>query len=169
MDLLISYLPDNECNPLLSPRNWAQMMSDIIPAGAAYRGIKEASAVWKGRAFSRSTVPNSKIDALNDASKTAFEAAKNHINIWTPKDKHLLVTTARKSAQFNTANIENVRGLVKEALTSPNAKFMVNNQDNSFRVVADMGRIIGTKKQTAIRISIGSDGKIWNAFPVNHH
>ncbi|WP_241574257.1 RHS repeat-associated core domain-containing protein, partial [Rosenbergiella nectarea] len=48
MDYFISYLPDNECNPLLSPRNWAQTMSDFIPAGAVYRGIKEASAAWKG-------------------------------------------------------------------------------------------------------------------------
>ncbi|WP_241649429.1 hypothetical protein [Rosenbergiella collisarenosi] len=168
MGRLISYLPDNECNPLLSPRNWAQMMSYVIESGITYKGIRSGYKVWKGRAFSRSTVPNSKIGALNDASKTAFEATKNHINIWAQKYKYLLGTTARKSAQFNTANIENVRGLVKEALTSPNAKFMVNNEDNSFRVVADMGRVIGTKKQTAIRISIGSDGKIWNAFPVNH-
>ena len=59
----------------------------------------------------------------------------------------MLGTTARKSAQFNTANIDNVRGLVKEALASPNAKFMVNNEDNSFRVVTDMGRVIGTKNR----------------------
>ncbi|MBT0721501.1 hypothetical protein HGT70_09415 [Rosenbergiella collisarenosi] len=50
MDYLISYLPDNECNPLLSPRNWAQMMSDIVPAGTAYRGIRSGYKVWKGRA-----------------------------------------------------------------------------------------------------------------------
>ncbi|WP_241602304.1 RHS repeat domain-containing protein, partial [Rosenbergiella nectarea] len=47
MDYLFSYLPDNECNPLLSPRNWAQTMSDFIPAGEVYKRIKEASAVWK--------------------------------------------------------------------------------------------------------------------------
>ncbi len=169
MDYLISYLPDNECNPLLSPQRWANAMTYAVGIGITHKGIKAGYKVWKGRAFSRSTVPNSKIGALNDASKTAFEATKNHINIWAPKDKYLLGTTARKSAQFNTANIENVRGSVKEALTSPNAEFMVNNGDNSFRVVTDMGRVIGTKKQTVIRISIGSDGKIWNAFPVNHY
>jgi len=80
----------------------------------------------------------------------------------------LFGTTAKRNAKFNTANIGEVRALVKEALMSPNAKFMVNKEADSFRVVVDMGRVIGTEGQTVIRISVGSDGKIWNAFPVKH-
>lgn len=57
--------------------------------------------------------------------------------------------------------------LVKDALNSPNALFLPHNQPGSFRVVADLGKPIGTKGQTSVRIIVGEDGKIWNAFPVN--
>ena len=76
-------------------------------------------------------------------------------------------TTANRSAQFNTSDISDIQHLVKEALNSPSAKFIPNNVDGSFRVVVDMGRPVGTKGQTSIRVIIGNDGKIWNAFPVN--
>lgn len=54
-----------------------------------------------------------------------------------------------------------------EALRSPNASFMANDVDNSFRVVTDLGRGVGSKGQTFLRIIIGDNGKLWNAFPVN--
>ena len=112
-------------------------------------------------------IPNNNWGALDNASKTAFDAAKNNVTTWTPKDKHMVGTIANRSAQFNTNNVSDIQNLVKEALNSPNAKFIPNNVDGSFRVVVDMNKPIGTKGQTSIRIIIGNDGKIWNAFPVN--
>ncbi|MBX4134248.1 hypothetical protein JMI89_11485 [Frischella sp. Ac48] len=112
-------------------------------------------------------IPNNNWGALDNASKIAFDAAKNNVTTWTPKDKHMVGTTANRSAQFNTNNVSDIQNLVKEALNSPNAKFLPNNVDGSFRVVVDMNKPIGTKGQTSIRIIIGNDGKIWNAFPVN--
>ncbi|WP_176700584.1 hypothetical protein [Gilliamella sp. App4-10] len=54
-------------------------------------------------------------------------------------------------------------------MDSSKASFIPNNIEGSFRVVVDMGRQIDTKEQTKIKVIIGNDGKIWNAFPVNSH
>lgn len=110
---------------------------------------------------------NGSWDAIDNASKTAFNSAKNDVASWTPKDKHIIGTSASRSAQFNTNNLEKIRTLVKDALNSPSALFLPNSQPSSFRVVADLGKLIGTKQQTSVRIIVGEDGKIWNAFPVN--
>ncbi|WP_024550140.1 VENN motif pre-toxin domain-containing protein [Siccibacter turicensis] len=110
---------------------------------------------------------NGSWDAIDAASKTAFNSAKNDVANWTPKDKHMIGTSASRSAQFNTNSLEEIRTLVKDALNSPDALFLPNNQPGSFRVVADLGMPIGTKGQTSVRIIVGEDGKIWNAFPVN--
>ncbi|HKS33163.1 MAG TPA: hemagglutinin repeat-containing protein, partial [Enterobacteriaceae bacterium] len=112
-------------------------------------------------------VKNGSWDAIDNASKTAFNSAKNDVANWTPKDKHMTGTSASRSAQFNTNNAEEIRTLVKDALNSPNALFLPNNQPGSFRVVVDFGKPIGTKGQTSVRVIVGEDGKIWNAFPVN--
>jgi exosome complex RNA-binding protein Rrp4 len=44
---------------------------------------------------------------------------------------------------------------------------MANDVDDSFRVVTDLGREVGSKGQTSVRVIVGNNGKIWNAFPVN--
>ncbi|WP_239367145.1 hypothetical protein, partial [Snodgrassella communis] len=132
---------------------------------------KEAANAGKGAngniAKQETIVKNNSWVALDDASKTAFGASKNSIDTWIPKDKHMVGTAATRSAQFNTNNVSEIRSIVREALDSPNANFLPNNIDGSFRVVVDLGRPIGTKGQTSIRVIIGNDGKIWNAFPVN--
>ncbi|MDZ9115801.1 hypothetical protein SNC47_12835 [Escherichia coli] len=74
---------------------------------------------------------NENWNALNEASKTAFDAAKNNVASWTPKDKHMVGTTANRSAQFNTSDISDIQHLVKKALNSPSAKFIPNNVDGS--------------------------------------
>ncbi|MDT4329330.1 hypothetical protein ACQE3E_07055 [Methylomonas sp. MED-D] len=104
--------------------------------------------------------------ALANASSSAFKAADNVV-AWTPKNKHLLDSTAQRAAKFNTNSFDDIQSVVAEALRSPNAKFMTNNVDDSFRVVIDLGREIGSKGQTSVRVIVGNDGKIWNAFPVN--
>ncbi len=45
--------------------------------------------------------------------------------------------------------------------------FKINDSEKlSFRFEVNLGKKIGTKGETKIRIVIGYDGKIWTAFPV---
>lgn len=67
----------------------------------------------------------------------------------------MVSTTAKRSAKFATDSPEEVRNIVQEALTSPNAVFETNNQDDSFRVIAALGRVVVTKGQTKVRVSVG--------------
>ncbi|MBE0367045.1 hypothetical protein [Pseudoalteromonas aurantia] len=102
--------------------------------------------------------------ALANASKAAYKAADN-IAGWVPKNKHLLDSTAKRARKFNSNSLNDVRSIVQEALRSPDTKFMPN-PDGGFRVVTDLGRKIGSKGETSIRIAVGENGKIWTAFPV---
>src|ERR1700740_3082764 len=59
------------------------------------------------------------------------------------------------------------KAVVREALTSPNAQFLPNGTDpNSFRVVTDLGRVVGSKGETVVRVVVDFSGKIWTALPV---
>ena len=174
----VSYWKDIEAiskvsdRPLLEVKKeyiWALIADSVSKSLAAAMGYNanagKGTTATTGK--QEAIIPNNNWGALDNASKTAFDAAKNNVTTWTPKDKHMVGTTANRSAQFNTNNVSDIQNLVKEALNSPNAKFLPNNVDGSFRVVVDMNKPIGTKGQTSIRIIIGNDGKIWNAFPVN--
>lgn len=79
----------------------------------------------------------------------------------------MLSSTAKRAAKFNTNNIKNIRAIVSEALKKSDANFLPNNVEGSFRVVTNLGRVIGSKGQTSVRVIVGNNGKIWNAFPVN--
>ncbi|EMD9247083.1 hemagglutinin repeat-containing protein [Cronobacter dublinensis] len=159
--------------------NVAGILFGVFVPAKVLSGEKSASTVSTGKGTVTSVandvsdssreqlVKNGYWDAIDNASKTAFNSAKNDVSNWTPKDKHMIGTSASRAAQFNTNNLEEIRMLVKDALNSPNALFLPNNQPGSFRVVADLGKPIGTKGQTSVRIIVGEDGKIWNAFPVN--
>ncbi|EMA8657002.1 hemagglutinin repeat-containing protein, partial [Cronobacter dublinensis] len=159
--------------------NVAGILFGVFVPAKVLSGEKSASTVFTGKGTVTSVandvsdssreqlVKKGYWDAIDNASKTAFNSAKNDVSNWTPKDKHMIGTSASRAAQFNTNNLEEIRMLVKDALNSPNALFLPNNQPGSFRVVADLGKPIGTKGQTSVRIIVGEDGKIWNAFPVN--
>ena len=41
-----------------------------------------------------------------------------------------------------------------------------NHPNDTFRVVSDLGREVGTKGQTRIRSVLSIDGRVINAFPV---
>ncbi|WP_241595320.1 hypothetical protein [Rosenbergiella epipactidis] len=47
IDYLISYLPDNECNPLLSPQRWANAMTYAVGIDVTHKGIRSGYKVWK--------------------------------------------------------------------------------------------------------------------------
>lgn len=104
---------------------------------------------------------------LADASKAAYRAADT-IEDFIPKDKHLLGGGSQSKARFNTSDIGETQAIIQEALRSPNAIFLPNaNIPGTFRVVADLGREIGVKGQNSVRVIVGMDGKVINAFPVH--
>lgn len=104
---------------------------------------------------------------MRESSEAAFKAADD-VASWVPKNKHLLGGGSQSKARFATSNIDEVRGIVQEALRSTNARFLPNpNVPGTFRVVTDLGRSIGVKGQQAVRAIVGLDGKVINAFPVH--
>jgi hypothetical protein len=104
--------------------------------------------------------------ALNDSSDAAFQAADD-VGSWTPKNKHILSGGSQSKGRFITDDTDAIRSLVSEGLNSPNAMFLPNALEGSFRVVTDMGRVIGVKGQTFLRTIVGLDGKVINSFPVH--
>ena len=103
---------------------------------------------------------------LEEASRVAFRASENLGSIFI-KNKHLTSEATGKFAKFATTDIKTAQRWVREALRSPNAKFLPNDEiPNTFKVVTDLGRPVGTKGQTSIRAIVGFDNRVINAFPV---
>lgn len=108
-----------------------------------------------------------RVSLLKDISKAAYRAA-DRIQAWHPKNKHLRSSAARTKAKFNTDDFREIRDIVEEALRSERAMYMPNQIDGTFRVVTDIGRIVGVKGQTSVRVIVGLDGRVINAFPVHN-
>lgn len=127
----------------------------------------------KNRLNKEELLKSKAVDLKNASNlKMAREAAahaKNNVNKWNPKDIHLESGFQKSKARFNTDDKDKVRAMVKDALQSNSPRYMNNPSDSngtSFRVIADMKRPVGTKGQTKIRVAVGMDGVILNAFPV---
>jgi hypothetical protein len=93
----------------------------------------------------------------------AMSEAVNQASEFVVPQKHLPEAGGRW-AKFVEGT--NPNDLVREALNGGTAKITTNTVADSYKVVADLGRTIGTKGETSIRVIIGKDGKIWTAFPV---
>lgn len=93
--------------------------------------------------------------------------AADNIGSWVPKNKHLLGGGSQSKNRFNTANLAEIRAIVADGLRSPGANFLPNNRaDDTFRVVVDVGRPVGVRGETRVRIIVAPDGQVLNAFPV---
>jgi RHS repeat-associated protein len=107
------------------------------------------------------------LGALDDASSAAFRAA-NNVSDFTVGLKH----QPWASGGWNRFAVGvDQSAVIREALTSNTATFRPNYvggvlSEDSFRVVTDLGQVIGTNGETAIRVVVGNDGTIWTAFPV---
>lgn len=124
----------------------------------------------KGTLFFETTTAAStlvdKSTSLFNASESAYRASVN-IKNWLPKDKHMINSTAKKSAKFDTNDPLIVKDRVIEALRSPNATFLPNgSSSNSYQIITDMNRVIGTKGQTSLKVVVDKNGNIWTAYPV---
>lgn len=66
-------------------------------------------------------------------------------------------------AQF--AEGVNPNAMLRAALRSPNARFLANDAE-SFKVVTDLGRVVGSKGQTGVRAVVDYLGHVVTWFPV---
>ncbi len=100
---------------------------------------------------------------LDDASRAAFDAADD-IGSFSVKLKHLPGSGGRYN-KFDYGVDPNAA--IQEALRSDAAQFLPNpNLPDTFRVVTDLGRPIGTRGESTLRVIVGLDGQVINAFPV---
>ena len=103
------------------------------------------------------------LDKLSQAANYAASKVKN----FALSAKHLL-NAGGNYAKFNTSSVNTAKSWIQQALRSKNAVFMPNGtSETSFRIYTDMGRVIGSKGQTILKIVLDQGGKIWTAYPVN--
>ena len=101
---------------------------------------------------------------LKIASKAAFKAASK-VGIFSVPLKHL-ANAGGRYAKFATTNTSQIQNWISQALRSSNAFFYPNNSSDSFYIIADIGKTIGTKGEHFIKVVFDTTGKIWTAFPV---
>jgi hypothetical protein len=64
--------------------------------------LKTLSKAGKGGNLAKqeTIVQNNNWGALDDVSKTVFNASKNNLDTWVPKDKHMVGTSATRTVQY---------------------------------------------------------------------
>lgn len=99
---------------------------------------------------------------LKAASNAAFKAkpAKG-FNI----NKHLNSAGGRHS-KFISDSVDDIVSMAQKGLRSQNILIKTNKAAKSWQIIVDVGQVVGTKGQTAIRVIVGYGGKIWTMFPV---
>ena len=99
---------------------------------------------------------------LKAASNAAFKARPDKMfNI----NKHL-GGAGGKHSKFISNSVDDIITMAQKGLKSQNVFFKTNSAAKSWQIIVDMGQVIGTKGQTAIRVVLGYGGKIWTMFPV---
>lgn len=101
--------------------------------------------------------------ALQEAAYAAGRAS-SRIGEFRVPHKHLAGSGGRW-ATFKEGT--DPHGIIEEALRSDRAQFSPNSLPDSFRVTKTLGRAAGEQGETAVRVVVGSDGKLWTAFPVS--
>lgn len=102
--------------------------------------------------------------ALDEASEAAFRAARGPISV---KPKHYPGTGGGWSKFAQGVDID---ATVREALQSPGVIFRPNrdaagNLIPGYRTYTDLGRTVGTRGETGVRVIVTPDGAVKTAFP----
>lgn len=92
----------------------------------------------------------------------ALKAAKN-VSSFAVKTKHLYGSSGNY-AKFNTANMSTLRNWISAALKN-GTNFQINSKD-SYYVIYNLGKVIGTKGERCIKVVFTIAGKIITAYPV---
>ena len=98
------------------------------------------------------------------ALQSSISKAIGKISKFSVSAKHLASAGGRYS-KFNTTSQSIVRNLIKTALTSKSFSEIGDNGNNSYYIIVNMGKIIGTKGERYIKIIIDAAGNIWTAYP----
>lgn len=98
--------------------------------------------------------------------RAALSNAIKKVAKFSVSKKHLSNASGRYR-KFNTTNQSTVRKWVKEALRkNPSIKFNENYDKLSFTITANVGKKVGTKGETKIKVVFDYTGKIWTAYPI---
>jgi RHS repeat-associated protein len=131
------------------------------------QGIQSGSLEWLVASFLIPAAPGVRAAAgaadegLAAASNAAFKAADSVDSFVIPA-KHLPGAGGRY-AKFAAGT--DAKAAIADALRSGEAVFL-SNGGRGFRIVANLGRQVGSRGETGVRVILGFDGKIWTAFPV---
>ena len=99
---------------------------------------------------------------LKAASNAAFKARPvKGFNI----NKHLN-SAGGKYSRFISDSVDDIVSMAQKGLKSQNILIKTNKVAKSWQIIVDVGQVVGTKGQTAIRVILGYGGKIWTMFPV---
>ncbi|MGL5515136.1 MAG: hypothetical protein ACRDBM_18145 [Sporomusa sp.] len=137
----------------------------VVVAGVTlyyYNGgwVKAAGSATGGIVF------NNGVKSLNDINIVTFTIKSKHLdtlnntstwskfNVGSVNEANVLVNSIINSAKNDSSLIKSV---IDNGLGS--------NGQQSFKVVIDAGRVIGTRGETAIRIIYDELGNIWTVFP----
>lgn len=99
---------------------------------------------------------------IRKASNAASKAISN-IKKFSISNKHLAGAKGNY-AKFTTSSKGEINNLITKALKSPNATFYPNG-NNSYYILTNMGKVIGSKGETVLKVVFDIAGKIWTAFP----
>lgn len=98
--------------------------------------------------------------------KAALNKAIKKVANFSVKKKHLS-NAGGNWRKFNTTSQSTVRSWVKQALQKkPTISFNENYDKLSFTITANVGKKIGTKGETKIKVVFDYTGKVWTAYPV---
>ena len=99
---------------------------------------------------------------LKAASNAAFKAKPDK---WFNISKHLNDAGGRHS-RFISNSVDDIVSMTQKGLKTQNILIKTNKAAKSWQIIVDVGQVVGTKGQTAIRVIVGYGGKIWTMFPV---
>jgi RHS repeat-associated protein len=151
-------------NEMSRRRQASNQMIAVVAGGSAAVGATGGAIVYFSGATSGSglTALGLNYSALGTASGAAYAAAQN-ANKFTVPLKHL-ANSAGRWAKF--AQGVDPQQVIREALSSPNAQFLPNSESSSsFVVVTNLGRTIGSKGETSVKVVVDYTGNIWTAYP----
>jgi hypothetical protein len=102
------------------------------------------------------------LNGIGFANYVANKAASAVENFFV-KSKHLMYASGTW-AKFATTSQSIIQGWISEALKN-GSKFVLNSED-SYYVIYNMGRVIGTNGEKSIKVVFTFAGRIITAFPV---
>jgi len=122
LDELISYFPDNQCDPWLSPRNWVRAISYISREGRARAGVKVTSKANKTTVQIR---PFIRAESAVNSSKLNSQLVRQEI-----AGGHAFAKLVMKQGEFNDLGIKNKEQFashIEKVISNPTSIKYLNN------------------------------------------